>query len=124
MSGHTDPTTFPLREGVVVPRDMVAMHTATLERTHGVSLRALAGHGGISVYELLLLQPVPSDMDRARFERDIFDLTVPGALRRLHGAIEAFMKQREADAEAAMLAMMEAEADAGAAPVDGSAQPV
>ncbi|MCX5762091.1 MAG: hypothetical protein NTW72_11435 [Gemmatimonadetes bacterium] len=102
-----DPTTFPLREGVTVPRDLVAAHTATLVRCHGESLNVIAARGGISVFELLLLQPPPSGTDAATHRRDVCDLSVTGALKALTGVVDAFYKKREADAEAAMLAMME-----------------
>lgn len=109
-----DPTIFPLREGGSVPREIVAVHEARLRLCHGVPLVALATRGGISVFELLLLQPPPAGVDRETHTRNICDLTVTGAMKALEQLLTAWHKQREADAEAAMLAMMEAE---DAAPV-------
>lgn len=105
-----DPTSFPLREGGNVPRDLVAPHAAALARCHGVSLHVLASRGGISVFELLLLQPVPAGTTRATYQQGILDLSVTGAMLALSRLLTQWHKQKEADAEAAMLAMMEAEA--------------
>lgn len=104
-----DPTIFPLREGGSVPRDMVAVHEARLTLCHGVPLTTLAARGGISVFELLLLQPAPAGIDRDTYTHGVCDLTVTGAMSSLSRLLTAWHKQREADAEAAMLAMMEAE---------------
>jgi len=105
-----DPTSFPLREGGSVPRDMLAPHAATLARCHGVALNVLASRGGISVFELLLLQPAPAGTSRAAYEHGILDLSLTGAMQALSRLLTQWHKQREADAEAAMLAMMEADA--------------
>jgi hypothetical protein len=103
----SDPTSFPLREGGSVPRELILMHEATLVRCHGVSLINLAARGGISVYEVLLLQPPPAGINKTTYTNNICDLTVSGAQQALDGVLAAFHAKKEADAEAAMLAMME-----------------
>lgn len=89
---------------------MLAPHVATLARSHGVSLDVLASRGGISVFELLLLQPVPAGTNRTANQQGILDLSVTGAMLALSRLLTQWHKQKEADAEAAMLALMEAEA--------------
>jgi hypothetical protein len=114
---RNDPSVFPLREGVNVPREMIAGHAAALMRAHGESIEVLAARGGISVFELLLLIPGPDGVDPSVHQRNICDLTLTQAIARLTDVLAAFHKKREEEAELAMLAMMEAEAaaaDAGA----------
>ena len=105
MPGKLDPTLFPLREGTTVPRDLVVPHTATLWRRYGITLDALGVRGGISVYELLMLQPPPEGTDAATHMRNICECTVQQAMSVLSRLVVAWQAKRDADA--ARLAMME-----------------
>ena len=107
MPGKLDPTLFPLREGTTVPRDLVVPHTATLWRRYGVTLDTLVIRGGISVYELLMLQPAPEGTDAATHVRNICECTVRQAMSVLSPIVTEWQAKRDADAEAAMLAMMD-----------------
>ncbi len=107
MPGSADVTSFPLREGGSVPRDLVAPLADVLARGHGATVHVLARRGGISVFELLMLLPPPEGVDVSAHRRAVCDLTLSQAFHALATEITAFHKRKEADAEAAMLAMME-----------------
>ncbi|MBI3567754.1 MAG: hypothetical protein HY084_06065 [Gemmatimonadetes bacterium] len=107
MPGTLDPTIFPLREGGFVPRDLVAPHADTLARRYGGTIESLAARGGISVYELLLLHPALEETELATCARDVYCLTVSQAMRVMSKRLAEWQARRDADAEAAMLAMFE-----------------
>lgn len=104
-----DPTLFPLREGSNVPRELIAPFAARLARQYGGPLDAIALRGGISLYELLLLQPAPEGKTQVEHEHAVCDLTLRDAKQQVQQLRAAHQAKKEADAEAAMLAMMEAE---------------
>ncbi len=106
MSGP-DLTSFPLREGGSVPRELVAPFADVLARGHGLSIAHLAARGGISVFELLLLLPPPDGVDVATHRRNVCDLTLGQAKKALSDELAAFHKKKEAEAEAEMLKSME-----------------
>lgn len=107
MLGSTDFSSFPVREGMSVPRDFVLPMEDGLVRGYGVSLKQLARRGGVSVYELLLLLPPPDGTTVETHRRRVCDLTVSEALNALDEALVQFHKQKEAEAEAEMLRLME-----------------
>ena len=92
-----------------MPRDLVAAHADELARVYCASLDTLAACGGISVFELLMLLPPAEGTDQATHRRRICALTLNQAMQMKNEKLSAFHVKREADAEAAMLAMMEAE---------------
>ena len=102
-----DITSFPLREGGSVPRDLVAPHAEALARGHGVSINVLAMRGGISAFELLLLLPPAEGATAKQHCNWVCDLTLSQAINEITKAIAAFHKRKEEEAEAAMLKMME-----------------
>jgi hypothetical protein len=103
----SDPTSFPLREGGSVPRDLVNPLADALARGHGLTVPLLAAGGGISAFELLMLLPPPEGVDVATHRRNVLDLTLSQALHQVSKEITAFHKRREAEAEAEMLKQME-----------------
>ncbi len=107
MPAPIDPSRFPLREGGTVPRDLVLPHAATLDRRYLGTLDTLVQRGGISVFELLMLQPPPPGATPAAHARDICGLTVVQAMARISGIVAAWQAKFDADAEAAMLAMFD-----------------
>lgn len=99
-----------------MPRELVAAHAAELGRVYGTSLDVIAACGGISVYELLLLLPADGGVDEVSHRRSVCGMTLNRAMRIKAEKVSAAYANREADAEAAMLAVMEAEAAGEPAP--------
>lgn len=106
MSG-SDITSFPLREGGSVPRDLVIPLADALARGHGLTIPHLAARGGISVFELLLLLPPAEGVDVATHRNNVCDLTLSEARQAISRELTAFHKRKEAEAEAEMLRQME-----------------
>lgn len=102
-----DSSSFPIREGGSVPRELIAPYTDALARGHGVSLNVLAMRGGISVYELLLLLPPAEGVSPQMHRSNVCDFTLSQALAELQRRLVTYHQQKEAEAEAAMLKMME-----------------
>jgi hypothetical protein len=88
---------------------MVEPYAAVLQRNYDASLDVLARRGGISVYELLLLMPSVGGREPGRHRSHVLDLTLTQAMGELSRARLDWQTKREADAEAAMLAMAEPE---------------
>ena len=107
MPGTPDFSSFPIREGGSVPREFVLPFTDALLRGHGGSLKLLAEHGGISVFEMLLLVPPAEGIDPAAHRQAVCDLTLSQAMQAMQRELAAFHKRKEAEAEAEMLRMME-----------------
>lgn len=107
MTGPADFTSFPIREGGSVPRDLVLPFADALMRGHGVTLKMLAARGGISVYEMLLLIPPTDGADPMTHRHNVCDLTLSQAMAALQQALLAYHKKKEEEAEAEMLRMME-----------------
>jgi hypothetical protein len=104
-----DPTLFPLRDGPLIPRELILPFAAQLQKQYGGTLDAIAKRGGISVFELLMRQPAPEGKTQTAHELAVFEMTLTEAKGQLGRVLAAHQAQKEADAEAAMLAMMEAE---------------
>ncbi|MDQ8153704.1 MAG: hypothetical protein P3B98_03490 [Gemmatimonadota bacterium] len=103
----SDFSSFPIREGGSVPRDLILPHADALMRGHGISLKMLAARGGISVFEMLLLLPPLDNADTATHRSNVCDLTLNQALAALQTQLNAYHKRKEEEAEAEMLKMME-----------------
>jgi hypothetical protein len=104
-----DPTLFPLRDGPLIPRELVQPFAVLLQKQYGGTLDAIAKRGGISVFELLMRLPAAEGKTQSEHELAAFEMTLTDAKGELTRVLAAHQAQKEADAEAAMLAMMEAE---------------
>ncbi len=103
----SDFSSFPLREGGTVPRELVTPLAEALQRGHGASVNMIALRGGISVFELLLLLPPRDGLTVEQHRRRVCDFTLAQALNEITKEVAAFHKRREEEAEAAMLKAME-----------------